>query len=498
MLCDGGRVFKLVSVALAIALFTSGVVGGSATASAASAASAAKLASRSSSLHGINAAGAEFSTLGVPAFDTAQSYSYLASRGHRLVRIPVRWESLQPTLSGQLNPLGIASLSKAVGDADSAHLSVIIDIHNYASFNKVTFGAPGSFTTADFTDLWSKLSAVFANDQTVVGYGLMNEPRGIPSLGDETGNSRWQKVQQAAVTAIRARGDATTILVSGYTSASMGAWRNAVNGQPTPYIVDPLDNIRWEAHHYWDAGTTGTYSTTYAQAVAAGWGTKYGDAARTRTLFELDAWLGWLTANGQRGYIGEFGWPSKQNAKFPGDVAAWDSLATAYLQRLNQEAPGLVWSTAWATGDRWEEDYPLQFYGSNGSTLSAPFSNATLLEREGPTSLFAGSSPTTVSEPDPAKASTSTSLRLRSDSIGRFSRARVFVTVASEREVSGTVSVRSGSISIVRRAALVDGRASIVLPRLKPGAKRITVVFHGSSALLPSSSRTLDLRVRSY
>lgn len=516
----GVALLKVLSIALAVVLVGSGAVVATAPSTAQAVtissadAAAAKLGTRSAGLHGVNVAGAEFSTLGVPTFDNLQSYQYLASRGHSLLRIPVKWESIQPTLSGPLSPLGIASLSSTVGDATSAKVSVVIDIHNYAAFNKVTYGTAGSFTSADFADLWTRLSVVFKNNPTVVGYGLMNEPRGIPSLGDETGNVRWQKVQQEAVNAIRANGDATCILVSGYTSASMGTWRNAVNGQPVPYIVDPLDNMRWEAHHYWDAGTTGKYTTTYAQAVAAGWGTKYGDGARTRTLFELDAWLMWLKDNGQRGFIGEFGWPSAQNAKYPADVAAWDSLATSYLQRLSQEAPGLTWSTVWATGDRWEETYPLQFYGSNGSTLAAPLTNASLLEREGPdstagstagvsgttvpTSSLSGADSQTADSSAAQKSATSTSARLTKSLVHKTGRARVNITIASEIPVSGTVTVRNGSTVIVRGAPLVNGKASIVLPRLKPGAKRITVYFNGSSALLKSKSKTLDLRVRSW
>jgi endoglucanase len=338
-------------------------------------------------LRGINVAGAEFTSAGTMLFDTAASYRFLAGRGHTLVRIPFLWESIQPTLSAPLDGAQLAALKGAVKNAEAAGLAVILDVHNYGAYNGVAYGAAGSFTLGDFTDLWTRLSTEFKGNPAVVGYGLMNEPRNLPTVGGVTGNDRWKLAQQAALDAIRANGDVTCVLISGYTSASMGSWLNASNGQPTPYITDPANNFRWEAHHYWDAGTTGAYTGTYAQAVAAGFGSSQGDAARTAMYFFLDQWITWLKDNNQRGYIGEFGWPSSQNGDTPADSAAWNSLAEMYLSRIDQESGDLVWFTAWATGDRWTDGYNLQFYESTAGTLSTPLSNAATLEAHLPSRL---------------------------------------------------------------------------------------------------------------
>jgi endoglucanase len=331
-------------------------------------------------LRGVNAAGAEFTSIGTPVFDTATSFRYLADRGYSLVRLPFRWESVQRSLSGPLDAAGIAALQRAVADAGDAGLKVVLDVHNYAQYRGIAYGADGSFTERDFADLWSRLSEIFRSDATVVGYGLMNEPRNLPSVGTATGNERWQHAQQAALDAVRANGDVTCILVSGYTAGAMGAWISATKGQPTPYIVDPANNFRWEAHHYWDAGNTGKYTTSYADAVTAGFGSSQGDAARTRAWFELDQWLRWLDDNHQKGFIGEFGWPSSEYAASPADAAAWASLAQMYLDRIDEEDPSLVWTAAWATGSRWSAGYSLQYYTSTGGSLSTPLSNAALLE----------------------------------------------------------------------------------------------------------------------
>lgn len=328
-------------------------------------------------LRGVSTAGAEFTSISTPVFDTAATFEYLASRGYTLVRIPFRWESMQRTLSGPLDAAAVAALRTAVDAAGAAGLRVVLDVHNYAMYGQVAYGAAGSFTEADFADLWSRLSLLFRDDPTVMGYGLMNEPRALPTVDGVSGNIRWQHAQQAALDAIRANGDVTCVLVSGYSAGAMGAWLNATNGQPTPYIHDPADNIRWEAHHYWDANHSGKYATSYADAVAGGFGTSQGDAARTRTWFELDQWLRWLKDNHQKGFIGEFGWPSAQNGT---DAAQWDSLAQMYLARIDEEDPSLVWTSAWATGARWSTGYPLQYYAATGGVLSTPLSNAATLE----------------------------------------------------------------------------------------------------------------------
>ena len=332
-------------------------------------------------LRGINVAGAEFTSYGVPKFDSAASFEFLASRGYTVVRLPFLWESVQPTLSAPLNDAALSALETAVRDAGDAGLSVILDVHNYAKYRNVAYGAPGSFTRADFADLWTRLSTVFRDEPTVVGYGLMNEPRLLPTVDGVTGNVRWRAAQQAALDAIRANDDVTCVLVSGYAAGAMGGWLNEANGQPVPYITDPADNFRWEAHHYWDAGNSGAYTSTYADAVKAGFGSSQGDAARTRVLYELTQWLTWLKANDQKGFLGEFGWPSAENGDHPADAAAWDSLAQLYVDRLSQEDPSLVWTTAWATGDRWSDGYNLQFYESDAGVLARPLSNAGVLER---------------------------------------------------------------------------------------------------------------------
>jgi hypothetical protein len=144
---------------------------------------------------GVNVAGAEFgyqdagfsnADVGSNSYETTGSYAYLASRGIELVRLPFRWERIQPTLGAALNSTELTTLTAAVNAAGAAGLKVILSVHNMASY--YTSGHVSNFlggavvTQAHFVDLWTRLSTAFKANSAVIGYGLMNEPSNMPSL----------------------------------------------------------------------------------------------------------------------------------------------------------------------------------------------------------------------------------------------------------------------------------------------------------------------------
>ena len=145
---------------------------------------------------GVNLSGAEFAhdALHLPGvadrdyrYPTAADLRYVARRGHRMVRLPIRWERIQPTLLGPLNRAELHRLTKAIDDARSAGLKVLVDLHNYARFirSAAQGGATlvlgdGRLTDAHLVDLWSRLSGALRGRAGVLGYGLMNEPHNLP------------------------------------------------------------------------------------------------------------------------------------------------------------------------------------------------------------------------------------------------------------------------------------------------------------------------------
>lgn len=238
---------------------------------------------------GVNVAGGEFGTPSVEetsrfsnaspgrsgaeyTFDPAETFRFLASRGVRLVRIPFRWERVQPLPGGPLDDAAVADLRAVITRAHTAGLRAVVDMHNYGAYylfdgSRGVRRAIGSdqVTKAHFADVWRRLSRVFRGAPGVHAYGLMNEPVGMSPKAGLTAARRWEIVSQAALDAIRRNGDRTTIMVAGYEWSGAHRWSSV---HPRPWIRDRTNRFRYEAHHYWDADHSGTYRRSYAQEVA--------------------------------------------------------------------------------------------------------------------------------------------------------------------------------------------------------------------------------------
>jgi hypothetical protein len=232
-------------------------------------------------------------------FDTQASFSYVASRGVSLVRLPVRWERVQPTLGGALNPAEVSRITDAVARAGAAGLRVILDIHNYGAYwlSNGTQGVRRPIGSAEvtvdhFASLWANLSTAFKANAGVAGYGLMNEPVGMAGPG------AWEQASQAAVTAIRHNGDSKLVLVPGYNWSGAQQWTSQ---HPKAWITDT--NIRYEAHHYWDRDSSGAYLNSYAAEVADAQGRGYTASPSTTVVIAGSAWYsdGSRSASGPAG-----------------------------------------------------------------------------------------------------------------------------------------------------------------------------------------------------
>jgi hypothetical protein len=246
---------------------------------------------------GINVAGAEF---GAPATDAASAFSngdgdtpdvdyhwepkstftYLASRGVKVVRIPFRWERIQPTLRAKLDQDEVKRLKTTIANARDAGLEVIVDLHNYAGYYResrdgrgirVALGS-GRLDRGAFKDVWRRLSTHLRNEPGVYAYGLMNEPVGMAQAGGLSGAQRWEVFSRAAVETIRANRDDKTILVGGYEWSGVQVWPEQ---HARPWIARSLGPVRYEAHHYWDRNNSGTYPNTYDDEVTDAQGSAF-------------------------------------------------------------------------------------------------------------------------------------------------------------------------------------------------------------------------------
>ncbi len=62
----------------------------------------------------------------------------LKLKGLKVVRLPFRWERLQPSLMGPLDALELKRLDKVVGLARDRQLKILLDVHNYARYRNLT------------------------------------------------------------------------------------------------------------------------------------------------------------------------------------------------------------------------------------------------------------------------------------------------------------------------------------------------------------------------
>jgi hypothetical protein len=206
-------------------------------------------------------------------YDSAETFEYLASKGIGVVRIPFRWERLQPQLGGELDSDELDRLREVVSRAATAGLEAILDMHNYGAYylhdgNRGVRCPIGSepCPIAHFADVWARISEAFKDDDGVIAYGLMNEPIGLSSSDDMSEADVWHAASQQALGAIREQGDDKMIMVSGYFWAGVQQW---VRWNPEPWIDDPEERFLYEAHHYFDRDGSGRYEQSYAEEAAA-------------------------------------------------------------------------------------------------------------------------------------------------------------------------------------------------------------------------------------
>lgn len=315
-------------------------------------------------LRGVNLAGAEFGEHTFPGvagthytFNSEASYEYFGSKGFQIVRVPVRWERLQPQLSGALSPGYLQGLRDNLTWAERHGLRVVIDIHNYGRYKQAEGGAVREFVidniydgtvkvpAAALADIWVRLSREFRGHPALYGYGIMNEPH-------DMGQASWKQVSQAVVSAIRSDGDNTLLLIGGDSWSSAARWEQTHGADS--WIADPADNFAYEAHQYFDADASGTYTRSYDQELASDPDLLNAGVRRLAPFVE------WCRRNEVRGFLGEFGIPQNDSR--------WLPVLDRFLDALDEAGMDGAY---WAAGEWWG-DYPLSVHPTGNFTQDRP------------------------------------------------------------------------------------------------------------------------------
>jgi endoglucanase len=293
---------------------------------------------------GVNLSGAEFGsslpgTFGVDyTYPTHSEVDYFVGKGMNIIRLPFRWERLQPSEFVSLDSTELGRMDDFVSYATGKGATVLLDPHNYARYySDSNIIGTASVPATAFQDFWSKLAAHYKNNNRVI-FGLMNEPNTMTT-------ELWRDDANAAIAAIRGTGASNLILVPGNAWTGASTWYDNWYGTPNATdmltIVDPGNNYAFEVHQYLDSDSSGTSATCVSTTIGSQ---------------RLQAFTGWLRQNGKRGFLGEFA--GAQNSTC---YAALDDMLTFIDNNLD------VWMgwTYWSAGPWWG-NYMFSIEPNNG------------------------------------------------------------------------------------------------------------------------------------
>ena len=275
-------------------------------------------------------AGADFGETNLPGiFGTHYTYpiqsevDYYQSKGMNIIRLPFRWERLQPVMNQAFDSVEFTRLDTFVTQTTAKGMNVLLDPHNYARYFGNLIGS-AQVPNSAFADFWSRLADQYKDNELVI-FGLINEPNTMPT-------EQWISAANAAAAAIRATGATNLITVPG--NAWTGAhswtqnWYGTANAVALLDFVDPGNNFAVEVHQYFDslyAGVESECTTTNASTV-------------------LSEFTAWLAANNLHGFLGEFSGADTSNC-----MLAIES-TLQYLENNSDYWIGWTW---WAGGPWW-------------------------------------------------------------------------------------------------------------------------------------------------
>ncbi|MFZ2987086.1 glycoside hydrolase family 5 protein [Ideonella sp.] len=281
---------------------------------------------------GVSVSGAEFGEKVFPGvledhftYPTVASTAYFQAQGMNLMRLPFRWERLQPVLGEPFDADELARLRTFVDGTTARGLHVLLNPHNHARWRGHLLGSSELPVTA-FADFWRRLAELF-KDNPRVQFGLMNEPHGQTT-------ELWADSAQAAIDAIRATGARNLITVpgNGYTGAwswHIGTWYGTPNAEVMLRVRDPADRMLIEVHQYFDADGSGTQPECVSPTIG---------------LERVQRMTAWLREHGRRAVLAEIG---------GGDNPTCASAVRGAMDHLHANADvwaGWLW---WAAGPWW-------------------------------------------------------------------------------------------------------------------------------------------------
>ena len=98
-------------------------------------------------------------------FPTAAHIAYYKGIGMNAIRLPIVWETIQPTLNGELDARYLGHAIDLLDKANAQGMKVLIDLHNYGRYRDKVIGTAEVPADA-FKDIWKRLAEAFSKHQT--------------------------------------------------------------------------------------------------------------------------------------------------------------------------------------------------------------------------------------------------------------------------------------------------------------------------------------------
>jgi endoglucanase len=298
---------------------------------------------------GVNVAGLEFNSSRLPgragydypAPDLAE-IAYYRTSGAKVLRLPFRWERMQPTLNGGFNSAYAGLIDSAVNKAQALGMKVLLDAHQYGRRKQggtsYIIGETSTVTSAHFAGFWEGVARRYLNKPVI--FNLTNEP-------NKQNLSNLVRVQNEAIARIRRTGATQMILVSGTSWSGAHSWVSSGNAAAMLGIRDPGNNVAFDVHQYFDGNSSGTSGT-----------------CTTGSANRLRAFTDWAKANGKRGFLGEFA---------AGPNSGCMTELTNALRHMRDNPGAWAGWTCWAGGSWWGSTYPFKL---RPTSLTSPTDTA--------------------------------------------------------------------------------------------------------------------------